>query len=138
MSHLEDLPTAMQIRIPIIKYGKLHNWTQTKIASECNVSRRTIYRTLEAWTKTDDFIKWAREIFADKIGKVSDKEALRAATSIIVKGMINKSEVKSEQEIIHKKVIDLENLDPEEQELVRTIARRYIKSSNKTGSPTIH
>jgi len=137
MSHLEDLPTSTQIRIPTIKYGKLHGWTQTQIAESCGVSRRTIYRTICDWVKTDDFLEWAREIFVAKIGKVSDKEALRAATNIITKGMASKAEIKAElkSESTETKVI---MLDPEDRALLESAARSYIKTGNKTESASIH
>lgn len=137
MSHLEDLPLQTQIRLSTIKQMKLHKKTQTEIAGALKVSRRTIIRDIEKWAKTDDFRRWALEIFFDKIGKVSDKDALHAVIPIITKNIVSKAEIETTSIFTERQEVAFK-LDPADRKLLESAARKYIKTSHTRKPTSIH
>jgi hypothetical protein len=80
-----SLSTQTQIRLPTIKQGLLEKQTQTTIANQCKVTRKTIVRDIKAWVKTPDFFTWLRIVWLDKYKKVPDELAFKEITKLLAK-----------------------------------------------------
>jgi len=100
---VSELSTQTNLRLPKIKAGILAKKTRTQIGDDCGVSERTIRRDITDWTKTDDFLRWAREVWIDYLSKVDDVEVFRQATKIIIKTIPTQAEIKEEytEKVLH-------------------------------------
>ena len=103
-----ELSTQTNLRLPKIKAGILSKKTRTQIGDDCGVSERTIRRDITDWTKTDDFLRWAREVWLHYMQKVDDAEVFRQATKIMVKTIPTQAEIKTEHKDIQVDVKRLE------------------------------
>lgn len=101
---ISELSTQTNLRLPKIKAGILAKKTRTQIGDDCGVSERTIRRDITDWTKTDDFLRWAREVWIHYLRKVDDVEAFRQATKIVVKTIPAQAEIKEEIKVEEKHV----------------------------------
>jgi len=110
---IPTLSQQTQTRLPKIKYGLLQRQTRQQIGVDCHVTEKTIRRDIQAWTKTDDFLDWIREVWLDKYAKVDDVEAFRQATKILIKTLPQYSETKID---VHERIEEYVKIDVTENE----------------------
>ena len=131
------LSQQTQVRLPKIKLGLLQRKTREEIGVDCQVTERTIRRDITDWVKTEDFVKWIREVWLDKYRTVDDVEAFRQATKIMIKDIVSKAEMKAE---IHEKQevsIDL-SLYSDDDKSILDKAAAILNRKGKGESTEIH
>lgn len=130
MSVLE-LPQQLQVRLPKIKVGLLQRKTREEIGAMCQVTERTIRRDIHQWVKTEDFVKWIREVWLDKYRTVDDVEAFRQATKIMIKDIVSRAEMKA---TIHERkevTIDLSLYSDEDKSILDKAAAILNRKSKR-------
>ena len=96
-------PKQHLIRIGKIKHYLLDGRNLTEIAGLCGVSRRTIYRDIEAWVDTGDFEAWLAQewLHIHQCVKQKDlKEVYRQLSGMMKRRMKQKVEADVKETII--------------------------------------
>ena len=122
------------------------NFDKTDFMTKHHILDRTLRRDLNALVERG-------EIFEDKLaylrkkclGKLTEKAhngelSNNLMFNIVMTGIAQKTEITSKSEHVERKEVtfNLDTLDPAERKLFEQLARRYIKTNNKTEPNTIH
>lgn len=126
--------------IELIKPMLLERKSQLDMSRKLGLRRETVNRKIARWIKTEDFELWLKQAWLEKYSKVDDKTAFEALTKLLGKMVTQKRRVEVEENITEKQEVrfTIDCLDPEERELARSIARRYIKANNQKRPDSIH
>ena len=137
------LPNATRRRLPTIKTMLLTGNNYDTIGKKCGVTGQTIDRDMAAWYKSWEYESW---IFQEwlrlhaEVLKEDCVEPYRQVSKLFAKMVIRKAEIKTDTTITERKEVtfSLDTLNHDERELIKSVARRYIKSSDTAGSSSIH
>jgi len=83
MSQNVTLSHADQIHIEYIKQMFLENKSQLEMSQALKLHRRTIYRKIQKWIKTQDFQTWLKHAWLVKLTKVPDATAFKGLTRLM-------------------------------------------------------
>jgi len=111
-----------------------------ELATLCYCSKSTIIRTINTWRQEGGFEQLLFDQFIKlypRVEKVYPDKALDKLVYLMGKSMIRKAEIKTEQTVTEKKEV-IFKLDPDEQALAESIARKYIKANNTKEPSTLH
>ena len=130
-------------RLPKIKAGLLEGKQIDEIAVLCKVTEKTVDRDLQKFRASPLFEEWLREEWQRVhyiIIKEHPVEAYRQLTRLLGQTFTRRIEAKTETttELKQEVTFKFDELNEDERELCRKIARRYIKRNNKTGPTAIH
>lgn len=138
------LPKATMLRLPKIQQGLIDGLNYDQIAASCGVkSSQTIDRDMKAWVESGLFEVWLKTEFAKLYSHVKISNpvaAYKELAKIIAKMVTQKREIQVEENITEKQevILTLDCLSPEERELARSLARRFIKTNNQKRPSSIH
>ena len=129
----------IQARRQVIRENILSK-TYEEIAEICYCSKRTIIRTINEWRTEGGFEQLLFDEFFKlypRVAKEYPDKALDKLVMLIGKGMVRRAEILTDTTITERKEATFK-LDPEDRKLLEATARRYIKTSNKAKSASIH
>ena len=117
-----------------------HNYEE--LAKLCYCSKRTIIRTVNDWRQEGGFDQLLFDQFIKlypKVEKIYPDKALDKLVFLIGKGMVRKAEIKTDTMITKKEEVTHNIIvSADERTLLDALARKYIKSSNKAESASLH
>ena len=118
----------------------LEGKSQLDMSRKLKLRRETVNRKIARWVKTEDFELWLKQAWLEKYQKVDDKTAFEALTKLLGKMVTQKRKIEVEENITEKQEVTftIDSLNPDERELARSIARRYIKANNQKRPDSVH
>ena len=138
------LPHKTTIRLPKIKQGLREGLNYQQIAESCGVkSAQTIDRDMKAWVESGLFEVWLKTEFVElhEHTRVANPlEAYKEIAKIVAKMVTRRTEVKQDIDIQEKQEVTFtfDDLNPDERELARKMARKLIVAKYPTRPDSIH
>ena len=138
-----SLPQQTLQRLPKIKAALLEGKHINEIAIICKVTEKTVDRDLQKFRASPLFEEWLREEWQRLhyiIINENPVEAYRQLTRLLGQTFTRKIEAKTETTIESKQEVtfNFDELNEDEREFCRNLARRYIKRNNQERSTAIH
>jgi len=129
MSQNVTLSERDKLQIEKIKQMLLENKTHLDMSQALKIHRRTLYRKIQKWIKTEDFETWLKQAWLQKYQKVDDVEAFKGLTRLLGYVITRKLEVKE-----HVEQVIIDATDDEATILSKAVAIL----ERKTKSRSIH
>lgn len=132
MSQNVALSKQTQIRLPTIKYGKIHKQSHEQIAAACKVTRRTIDRDVAAWVRTEDFYQWLGELWLHYETKIDNDELVfKELSKIVARKIPQRFESKDELKIVEeKRTVEIKALLADYDSVFERMAQRDLQKNN--------